>query len=137
MVPQGQPPVITAVQSSPPNQIAYGYGYSPLSAALPSTIAFGQNWYPNMRFGLGITLMNNGYSIYDFGDTTSPVTWWYDEYNFNLGTPVTPATLIGAGPGSNQIVNGGFNNNLSPWTLNVTSDGSAAATAAFDADERR
>jgi hypothetical protein len=86
-----------------------------------------------MRFGLGITLMNNGYSIYDFGDTTSPVTWWYDEYNFNLGTPVTPATLIGAGPGSNQTVNSGFNNNLSPWSLKVTSDGSAAATAVLDA----
>ncbi len=125
-------PVITAVQSSPPNQIAYGYGYNPLSTALPSTIAFGQNWYPNMRFGLGITLMNNGYSIFDFGDTTSPVAWWYDEYNFNLGTPVTPATLIGAGPGPNETVNGGFNNNLSPWSLNVVSDGSAAATVALD-----
>ncbi len=129
---QGQIPVIAAVQSSPPNQIAYGYGYSPLSAALPSTVAFAQNWYPNMRFGLGLTLMNNGYSIYDFGDTSSPVTWWYDEYNFNLGTPVAPATLIGAGPGPNQTINSGFNNNLSPWVLNLTSDGSAKASATLD-----
>jgi hypothetical protein len=129
---QGQIPVITAVQSSPPNQIAYGYGYSPLTAALPSTVAFGQNWYPNMRFGLGLTLMNNGYSIYDFGDTSSPVTWWYDEYNFNLGTPVTPATLIGAGPGPNETINSGFNNNLTPWVLNLTSDGSAQASATLD-----
>jgi hypothetical protein len=129
---QGQAPVITAVQSSPPNQIAYGYGYSPLSAALPSTVAFGQTWYPNMRFGLGLTLMNNGYSIFDFGDTSSPVTWWYDEYNFNLGTPVAPATPIGPGPGPNQTINGGFNNNLTPWVLNVTSDGSDRATATLD-----
>ena len=78
------------------------------AAALPSTVTFGQTWYPNMRFGLGLTLMNNGYSIFDFGDTTSPVTWWYDEYNFNLGTPVTPATLIGPGPGPNETVNGGL-----------------------------
>ncbi len=130
---QGQTPVITAVQSSPPNQIAYGYGYAPLSAALPSTIAFGQTFYPNMRFGLGLALMNNGYSIYDFGDTSSPVSWWYDEYDFNLGTPVTPATLIGPGPGPNEIINSGFNTNLSSWVLNLTSDGSAKATASLDA----
>ena len=86
-----------------------------------------------MRFGLGLTLMNNGYSIFDFGDTTSPVAWWYDEYNFNLGTPVTPATLIGPGPGPNETVNGGFTNiSLSPWSLLVTSDGSAAATATLE-----
>ena len=85
-----------------------------------------------MRFGLGLTLMNNGYSIYDFGDTSSAVTWWYDEYDFNLGTPVTPATQIGSGPAPNETVNGGFNNNLSPWSLNVVSDGSAAATVALD-----
>ena len=129
---QGQAPVITAVQSSPPNQIAYGYGYSPLSAALPSTVAFGQTWYPNMRFGLGLALMNNGYSIFDFGDTSSPVTWWYDEYNFNLGAPVAPATQIGPGPGPNETINSGFNTNLSPWVLNLTSDGSAKATATLD-----
>jgi len=129
---QGQAPVITAVQSSPPNQIAYGYGYSPATTALPSTVAFGQNWFPNMRFGLGLTLMNNGYSIYDFGDVSSPVTWWYDEYNFNLGTPVTPATQFGPGAGPNETVNSGFDNNLTPWSLNLTSDGSARATAALD-----
>ena len=129
---QGQIPVITALQSSPPNQIAYGYGYSPLSAALPSTIAFGQTWYPNMRFGLGLALMNNGYSIFDFGDTTSPVTWWYDEYNFNLGTPVAPATLIGPAAGPNETLNSAFDNNLTPWVLNLTSDGSAKATAVLD-----
>ena len=130
---QGQSPVITAVQSSPPNQIAYGYGYSPLSAALPSTITFAQNWYPNMRFGLGIALMNSGYSIYDFGDTSSPVTWWYDEYNFNLGTAVTPATQIGSGPSANQVVNGGFTcGGLSPWFLAQTADGSAQGRASID-----
>jgi hypothetical protein len=126
---QGQSPVITAVQSSPPNQIAYGYGYAPLTTALPSTIAFGQDWYPNMRLGLGIALMNNGYSIYDFGDTSSPVTWWYDEYNFNLGTPVAPAQQIGASAGANQILNGSFSSGLSSWALDITSDGSAKASA--------
>ncbi len=96
----GRPPAVVAVQSSPPSQIAYGYGYTPLSAALPATVAFAQSWYPNMRFGLGLALMNDGYSIHDFGDTSSPVAWWYDEYDFDLGTPVTPATPIGPGAAS-------------------------------------
>jgi len=128
----GQPSVITAVQSSPPDQIAYGYGYTPLAAALPSTIAFGQNWYPNMRFGLGVALMNNGYSIYDLGDTSSPVTWWYDEYDFDLGTPVSDAMQIGSGPGANQTINPGFNGSLAPWFLGGTG-GSARGTATVDA----
>ena len=126
---QGQSPAITAVQSSPPNQIAYGYGYSPLTTAIPSTVAFGQEWYPNMRLGLGIALMNNGYSIYDFGDTSSPVTWWYDEYNFNLGAPVAPAQQIGAAAGASQILNSDFNSGLSSWLLQITGDGSAEASA--------
>ena len=69
----------------------------------------------------------------DFGDSSSPVTWWYDEYNFNLGQPSTPATLLGAGPGANEIANSGFTSGLSPWRLGVTSDGSGQATATIDA----
>ncbi len=129
---QGQQPVITAIQSSPPSQIANGYGFYPLSVALPSVVNFAQTYYPNMRFGLGMSLMNNGFSIFDFGDSSAGVTWWYDEYNFNLGQPVTPATLIGAPAGSNQLVNPGFEGSLSPWIFKVTSDGSVAATAALD-----
>ena len=91
----GQSPAITMLESSPPNQIAYGYGYTPLTAALPSTVAFGQTFYPNMRFGLANALMNDGFSAYDLGDTGASVDWWYDEYNFNLGAPLGPATQIG------------------------------------------
>ena len=125
---QGQSPVITTVQSSPPNQIAYGYGYTPLTAALPSTIAFGRQWYPNMRFGLGIALMNNGYSVYDLGDTSSAVTWWYDEYGFNLGTPTGAAQQIGAPAGASEIQNGYFSSGLSTWELSITGDGQAKAS---------
>jgi hypothetical protein len=126
---QGQQPGISGIQSSPPNQIAYGYGYTPFQAMLPSTATFAQTYYPNMRFGLAFALMNNGYSVFDFGDTTSPVAWWYDEYNFNLGTPVTPATLLGSPAGANELVNGSFNGSLTPWSLSV---GAGAATFALD-----
>jgi hypothetical protein len=127
---QGQQPELTGIQSSPPNQIAYGYGYTPFQQVLPSTAAFGQSFYPNMRFGLAFTLMNNGYSIFDFGDTTSPVAWWYDEYNFNLGSPVTPATLLGSPSGENQLENGGFAGSVSPWIFSAA--GGGAGTLALD-----
>ena len=35
-------PAISVVQSAPPNQIAYGYGYTPLTALLPATVNFAQ-----------------------------------------------------------------------------------------------
>jgi uncharacterized protein (TIGR03437 family) len=121
----GRSPAITMLESSPPNQIAYGYGYTPLTAALPSTVAFGQTFYPNMRFGLANTLINDGFSAYDFGDTGAGVDWWYDEYNFNLGTPLGPATQIGLTPVSNMLTNGGFESGFTGWTLGYTAPASA------------
>lgn len=52
----------------------------------------GQNNYRAMRFGLGSTLLENGYYSYDYGDKDHGQTWWYDEYNVDLGKPVTVAT---------------------------------------------
>jgi len=129
---RGQQPVLATVQSSPPNQIAYGYGFTPLAAILPQTATFGQTFYPNMRFGLTMALMNDGYFLHDFGDSTTAVAWWYDEYNFNLGAPATPAMEIGAGPSPNELANSGFENGLTGWSLDLTSDGSDAATVTVD-----
>jgi hypothetical protein len=126
---QGQQPELSGIQSSPPNQIAYGYGYTPFQSMLASTATFAQTYYPNMRFGLAFALMNNGYSVFDFGDTNSPVAWWYDEYNFSLGSPVTPATLVGAPSGPNELVNGSFTGSLTPWNFSVAA---GAATVALD-----
>ncbi len=130
---QAVAPRITMVQSSPPNQIAYGYGYFPLNVLLPGTVQFAQTFYPNMRFGLTLALMNNGFFTYDFGDTGyySPVDWWYDEYNFNLGVPLSPATQVGSG-GVNLITNGSFENGLAGWQLLVNNGGQAAANMALD-----
>jgi len=89
-------PAINLVQACPPDQLSYGYGYDPTKGMLPSTIAFAQSSYANMRFGLGLTLMGNGFFGFDFGDAPVPVTWWYDEYDFNLGYPIGPAVQIGA-----------------------------------------
>lgn len=132
---QGQAPGITLVQSSPPLQVAYGYGYAASSAAPPAVQAFAQAFYPNMRFGLASALMTDGFSTYDFGDTSSSVNWWYDEYDFRLGYPLGPAapvSLNGASTGTsaNLLTNPGFENDLAKWSLLVNSD--AAASAAPD-----
>ena len=125
----GQSPAITMLESSPPNQIAYGYGYTPLTAALPSTVAFGQTFYPNMRFGLANALMNDGFSAYDFGDTGVGVDWWYDEYTFNLGTPLGPATQIGLTGVSNMLANAGFESGFTGWNLDINAPASARVVA--------
>src|SRR5207244_2290954 len=108
---------------------AYGYGFSPLSAILPATAAFGQTFYPNMRFGLAAALMNDGFSVYDFGDTSASTNWWYDEYDFNLGEPMGPAVRVGdERPSVNLLANGSFESGL-PGTsqLGVFNDGQASA----------
>ena len=131
---QGVPPAMRLIQSCPPNQLSYGYGYFPLKALLPATAAFAQGFYPNMRFGLGLTLMGDGFFMYDFGDAAPPMTWWYDEYDFNLGYPIGPAARIGNGNAAKLIDNGGFERSLAgTWQLNVFNDGHGKATAALDA----
>ena len=124
------PPPNTMIESSPMQWISYGYGYSPLTAIPASTLEFAQNYYPYVRFGLALTLLNNGFFAHEFGDTYHGNNWWYDELNYNLGYPLGPARLVSLpGPtATNLIVNGGFENPLSDsWT----SWAAAGCTAAF------
>ncbi len=129
---QAVSPTMTMIQACPPNQLSYGYGYNPLGALLPSTAAFAQSSYPNMRFGLGLALMGDGFFGFDFGDEPAQLTWWYDEYDFNLGYPVDRAAQIGAGQSVNLLANGGFEAGLGGWQLSVNDDGQAKATATVD-----
>jgi len=96
---QALQPAFTLMQSAPPNQLAYGYGYDPIHGMTAALAAFAQAWYPNMRFGLALALMGDGFSVHDVGDYAvgdHTVTWWYDEYDFDLGYPLGPPTRIGA-----------------------------------------
>ncbi len=43
--------------------------------------------YQMMRFGLGTAMLGDGYYSYDFGSKDHGQTWWYDEYDANLGKP--------------------------------------------------
>ena len=51
-----------------------------------------QQNYQKMRFGLASTLMeSHGYYSFDFGSSSHNQTWWYDEYNINLGKAISSA----------------------------------------------
>jgi hypothetical protein len=124
-------PATVMVESSPVDPIAYGYDYEPGSKMPFSTLEFARTYYPWMRFGLALTLMEDGFFAHEFGDTWHGNDWWYDELDFNLGYPLGPAQRIdleGVSP-TNAIVNGGFETGIvSPWNLAVSA-GSAATLA--------
>ncbi len=53
--------------------------------------------YRSVRYGLASTLLGNGYFSFDYGDQDHSQTWWYDEYNVNLGDPIGEAvSLLGS-----------------------------------------
>lgn len=51
-------------------------------------------WYQAFRFGLGSTLLGNGYFSFDDGAARHESLWWYDEYDAYLGAPNTIAYRI-------------------------------------------
>ena len=66
------------------------------------------DFLPNTRFGLASALMTDGFSTYDFGDTSSLVNWWYDEYDFALGYPLGPAAGTSSGSSASLLTNPGI-----------------------------
>src|SRR5581483_12471001 len=95
--------------------------------------SFAQSFYPNMRFGLGMALLDNGYFTHDFGDTTpATLDWWYDEYDFNLGYPLGPARKNNTETFPNIIGNSGFESGLAGWQFILAKDGRAQGTATVD-----
>lgn len=53
-----------------------------------------QDNYSLMRFGLASALLGDGYFSYDSSVNDHGQTWWYDEYDFDLGTSKLPAYNI-------------------------------------------
>ena len=113
-------PAITSVESAVPDQIAYGYDYSPRRHAPASTWQFARDYYPYMRFGLAFTLMNDGYFSHELGDTDHGQDWWYDELDYKLGVALGPARrIVLSRPADRELVsNGGFEAGLDEtWSL--------------------
>ncbi|MGD0273226.1 MAG: carbohydrate binding domain-containing protein [Gaiellaceae bacterium] len=130
-------PHVTMLEASPPDQIAYGYGYLPWKFIPASTLEFARTLYPYMRFGLGLALMNDGYFAYEFGDTWHGNDWRYDELNFNLGYPRGPARAIKVGAPVKEalLAGGGFERDAvagEGWSLWADTDNGYRASAHID-----
>jgi hypothetical protein len=131
----GREPVVVMVESSPHDQIAYGYDYSPLQKIPPSTLEFARTYYPNVRFGLAFTLLNDGFFAHEFGDTWHGNDWWYDELDFDLGYARGEARRVSVDgfEQTDRIVNGGFEQAMEGnWVLSVSATAGAAASLARD-----
>lgn len=63
----------------------------------PETYLFSRSEYQFMRFGLGFTLMKDGYYTHELGDSWHGMDWDYDELHFNLGAATTNASTVPAG----------------------------------------
>ncbi len=128
-------PPVTMIESSPLDEIAYGYDYAPWDKIPTSTLTFARDYGPWMRFGLALTLMNDGYFAHEFGDTWHGNDWWYDELDTDLGYPLGPAERVDLGgpPPVNQIENGGFEDAVAdPWDFWVNTDAGCAADVTRD-----
>jgi hypothetical protein len=78
-----------------------------------------ENNYSLMRYGLASALLGDGYFSYDSSVNDHGQTWWYDEYDFNLGTAKLPAynTL----DGSKTITTGLWRRDFSEGSVLVNS----------------
>jgi hypothetical protein len=132
-------PRATMIESSPPDQISYGYDYSPWDNIPASTLEFARTYYPYVRFGLAFTLMNDGFFAHEFGDTWHGNDWWYDELDFYLGYPLGPAERIATDPTPpvNIMENGGFEDAIAyPWSFWSNTTEGCVATVSRDTADR-
>ncbi|NCB20376.1 MAG: hypothetical protein EOM88_00415 [Clostridia bacterium] len=53
-----------------------------------------QENYKRFRFGLASTLLGDGYYSFDYDVTSHGQLWWYDEYDYRLGTAQSKAYNI-------------------------------------------
>ncbi|MDD4033882.1 MAG: putative glycoside hydrolase [Candidatus Cloacimonetes bacterium] len=73
------------------------------------------NDYQQMRYTLSTALMGNGYYCFDEGPENHGQSWWYDEYNVNLGQPLEEFFQ----EGQNMIMNGDFNSGSQGWQVEL------------------
>ena len=136
----GRQPVITMLESSTRDDIAYGFSYEPYEVYPASTLEFARTYYPDMRFGLAFTLMGDGFFAHEIGDTWHGNDWWYDELDYELGEPCGPASRVelGTTPTTNLIDNGSFEQPLEgTWSSWVNETVGAAATVQVDTADKK
>ena len=54
--------------------------------------------YQHLRYGLASALLGSGFFSFDYDITNHGQTWWYDEYDVNLGAPSSrPFNMLSGG----------------------------------------
>ncbi len=133
-------PHISIIDAGAPNRLGYGYGvYSSFQEAerlIPAgVLSFTRDWYPTMRFGLCTALMGNGLFERHFSDVLYCEEWSYDEFGFNIGSPLGPAVNVYAAQSQaslSVIPREGFTPPLAaPWGF--WADEAARTTVSFPA----
>lgn len=78
-----------------------------LSPTLPLINVYDKNKnnYKHFRYGLTSALLGEGYYSFDYDVTSHSQTWWYDEYNINLGPAYSKAYNL-LGNNKNELKNG-------------------------------
>lgn len=66
-----------------------------------------QTDFQGLRFGLTSALLGDGFYSFDYGPTNHTQTWWYDEYEVNLG-PARSAAYNLLNPKSPTIIQPGL-----------------------------
>lgn len=131
-------PHITMVESAVRLQLGYGYGFdtqlAPKNQDKPGFISketyqFSAHEYRYMRFGLAYTLMRDGYFAHELGDSWHGQDWWYDELEWNMGTPTADAKFVGEVPTSAATIHFPATN-FSMWV-----DHAAGAQATMTVDK--
>ncbi len=115
------------------------------------------NDFKKFRYGLASTLLINGYYSFDFGDKSHNDVWWYDEYDIELGKPLTLAVslsgtsqfkpgvwrreyengiaLVNSGTESQEIDLGGEYEKISGVQDPITNDGAVVSEVSLKAKD--
>lgn len=72
--------------------------------------------FRHLRLSLSAALLSDVYHGIDKGPEAHADTWWYDEFDYDLGQPLETLELLGP----EQMINGGFAS-LAGWSAEVIS----------------
>ena len=87
--------------------------YNIINAALPGGM---NSNFPYFRFSLATSLLSSVYFGIDLGQYDHSDTWWFDEYNSELGQAVSGYEDSYLPLGTNMLINGDFSNGINGWT---------------------
>jgi len=71
----------------------------------------------HFRFTLTTALMGSAYYAIDLGPSDHSDTWWFDEYDSDLGEPLEGFVNPQISDQPNLLINGEMNSNLAGWEL--------------------